>query len=132
MIWELKSLRTVHFFNIFALGPLMETFDDFWRMMWEQMCSVIIMLTKLEERGRVSKDNNRNENDNNITLCASMISVYLLYHAMLCFIIQRKCDQYWPERGTRKYGQVQVTLKETLNMSHYTVRKMVMSHKLVR
>ena len=48
----------------------METFDDFWRMMWEQMCSVIIMLTKLEERGRVSKDNSRNENDNNITLCA--------------------------------------------------------------
>ena len=63
----------------------METFDDFWRMMWEQMCSVIIMLTKLEERGRVSKDNSRNENDNNITLCASMISVYLLHHAMLCF-----------------------------------------------
>ena len=63
----------------------METFDDFWRMMWEQMCSVIIMLTKLEERGRVSKDNSRNENDNNTTLSASMISVYLLYYAMLCF-----------------------------------------------
>ena len=32
----------------------METFDDFWRMMWEQMSSIIVMLTKLEERGRVS------------------------------------------------------------------------------
>lgn len=47
------------------------------------------------------------------------------------FFFQRKCDQYWPERGTRNYGQVQVTLKETLNMSHYTVRKLVMTHKMV-
>ena len=42
----------VHCFS--AVGPLMETFDDFWRMIWEQMSSIIVMLTKLEERGRVS------------------------------------------------------------------------------
>ncbi|XP_067022800.1 receptor-type tyrosine-protein phosphatase delta-like isoform X6 [Acropora muricata] len=78
---------------IAAQGPLMETFDDFWRMIWEQMSSVIVMLTKLEERGR------------------------------------RKCDQYWPERGTKSHGQIQVTLKETLNMSHYTLRKFIIAHK---
>ena len=42
----------IHFCS--AVGPLMETFDDFWRMIWEQMSSIIVMLTKLEERGRVS------------------------------------------------------------------------------
>lgn len=59
------------------------------------------------------------------------IHQFSLSHVILSFSFQRKCDQYWPERGTRNYGQVQVTLKETLNMSHYTVRKLVMTHKMV-
>jgi protein tyrosine phosphatase len=33
-------------------GPLPNTSDDFWRMVWEQKCATVVMLTD-HERGRV-------------------------------------------------------------------------------
>ena len=34
-------------------GPLWETTPDFWRMVWEQRSSIIVMLTELEENNMV-------------------------------------------------------------------------------
>ncbi|XP_076806497.1 receptor-type tyrosine-protein phosphatase eta-like isoform X2 [Clavelina lepadiformis] len=34
-------------------GPLPTTINDFWRMVWEQRCATIVMLTQIVEAGRV-------------------------------------------------------------------------------
>ena len=38
----------------YLLGPKPETVSDFWQMIWEQRSTIIIMLTKLVEKTRVS------------------------------------------------------------------------------
>ena len=43
-------------FQHFFQGPLPETFQDYWRMVWEQRSSTIVMLTRLEERARIKCD----------------------------------------------------------------------------
>ncbi|XP_071497864.1 putative receptor-type tyrosine-protein phosphatase mosPTP-1 [Diadema antillarum] len=75
-------------------GPLKSTFDDFWRLVWEQKSVVIVMITKLEERGR------------------------------------RKCDRYWPAKGTpERYNEIEVTLETKEKFASYTLRTFLLKHR---
>ena len=38
---------------IVTQGPMRNTVNDFWRMIWEKQVEVVVMLTKIEERGKV-------------------------------------------------------------------------------
>lgn len=50
-----KCMHLIFFILLILKGPLPETFGDFWRMVWEQRSATIVMMTKLEERSRVSQ-----------------------------------------------------------------------------
>ena len=42
---------------LYCLGPVPSSVVDFWRLVWEQGSATIVMVTNLEEKGRVSDYN---------------------------------------------------------------------------
>jgi len=42
---------------------------------------------------------------------------------VLCgVLLQIKCDQYWPNRGSEVYGVMHVTLLDVIELATYTIR----------
>ncbi|EPQ20150.1 Receptor-type tyrosine-protein phosphatase gamma [Myotis brandtii] len=113
-------------------GPLKSTFEDFWRMIWEQNTGIIIMITNLVEKGR-----GYNKAKAYIATQGPLKSTFedfwrMIWEQNTGIIImitnlvekgRRKCDQYWPTENSEEYGNIIVTLKSTKVHACYTVRR---------
>ncbi|NXM48422.1 PTPRJ phosphatase, partial [Gymnorhina tibicen] len=71
---------------IAAQGPLPNTIEDFWRMIWEKSIYSIVMLTKCMEQART------------------------------------KCEQYWPDKQSKSYGDIIVTMVSEVVLPEWTIR----------
>ncbi|NXO63774.1 PTPRJ phosphatase, partial [Phainopepla nitens] len=71
---------------IAAQGPLPNTIEDFWQMIWEKRIYSIVMLTKCVEQART------------------------------------KCEQYWPDKQPRSYGDIIVAMVSEVVLPEWTIR----------
>ncbi|XP_061236451.1 receptor-type tyrosine-protein phosphatase eta isoform X1 [Neopsephotus bourkii] len=71
---------------IAAQGPLPNTIEDFWCMIWEKNIYSIVMLTKCVEQART------------------------------------KCEQYWPDKQPKSYGDIIVTMVSEIILPEWTIR----------
>ena len=85
-------------------APLPDTFDDFWRMMWEQKCYTIVVLAQEVENAKV------NQVPNTVRMESSVKKLPYLYF-LLC-PLQLKMNRYWPTTHPITFGNLQVEMLE--------------------
>ena len=54
-----RIVKESRIFFVYMLGPTSVTVNDMWRMIWEQRCYSIVMVTSLVELNKVSRYSTR-------------------------------------------------------------------------
>ncbi|ROL41585.1 Receptor-type tyrosine-protein phosphatase epsilon [Anabarilius grahami] len=112
--------------------PKPETVGDFWRMVWEQKSTTIVMLTNTRERKEEKCYQYWPEQGCWIYGCVKVamedVTVLVDYTIRKFCVQHEKCYQYWPEQGCWIYGCVKVAMEDVTVLVDYTIRKFCVQH----
>ena len=105
---------------IIAQAPMKCTCRDFWKMIYERECGVIVMLSDLVENGEVG--------ELSFTIMVDQLSL------KVTFISQEVCYQYWPAddtKGMEKYGEFTVSVLQATEQNGFIQRNISITNPKV-
>ena len=94
---------------IIAQGPMQSTARDFWKMIHDRKCGVVVMLSDLVEAGKVGRSALAVVACSDVSLCASLP-------------LQEVCYQYWPTSGSHTYGEFTVEILGEEKLQGFAMR----------
>ena len=108
---------------IIAQAPIKSTCRDFWKMVYEKECGVIVMLSDLVENGEVGENHE-------FTIMIDLLSL----NAATFISPQEVCYQYWPAddtKGVQRYGEFTVSILQTTKQNGFIQRNISITNPKV-
>ena len=103
---------------IIAQGPMQSTARDFWEMIHDWKCGVVVMLSDLVEAGEVGRSALAVVACSDVSLGASLP-------------LQEVCYQYWPTSGIVNIGEYRIDLLGEEKMKGFVLRTLSVLHSKV-